>query len=153
MSPLLYATCCCACDSFFHLLRLCLFFLDSSSLSKLTVAFNAYVYRRRLFDHIYDVSNSILGYYLLTYMEFRLACFMLSLVCDGRPRYLYDSLVFSSCEKTLRINTARQSTEYMAGSVLARGIRGLNSLPVSARSFPSLQGFRRIDRDFLEISY
>jgi hypothetical protein len=78
----------------------CVYFaLDSYSLRKLTVAFNAYcvryVYRRRLFDHISDVSDSILGCSLLTYMEFRLACFMFSLVNGGRPRYLYDSLVFA----------------------------------------------------------
>jgi hypothetical protein len=48
----------------------CVYFaLDSYSLRKLTVAFNAcvkYVYRRRLFDHISDVSDSILGCSLLT---------------------------------------------------------------------------------------
>jgi hypothetical protein len=117
------------------------------------VTFNAcvrYAYRRRLFDHISDVSVSILGGSLLTYMEFRLACFMFSLVTGGRLRYLYDSLVFSRSE---RINSPRQSTEYMAGSVLVRGIRVSNSLLVSARSSATLQGFRRIIRDFLGISY
>jgi hypothetical protein len=46
------------------------FALDSYSLRKLTVAFYAcvrYVYRRRLFDHISDVSDSILGCSLFTY--------------------------------------------------------------------------------------
>jgi hypothetical protein len=65
----------------------CVYFaLDSYSLRKLTVAFNACVrsfYRRRLFDHISDVSDSILGCSLLTYMEFRLACFIFSLVTGG----------------------------------------------------------------------
>jgi hypothetical protein len=132
----------------------CVYFaLDSYSLRKLTVVFNAcvrFVYRRRLFDHISDVSDLILGSSLLTYMEFRLACFIFSLVSCGRPRYLYDSLEFSRCERTLRINTARQYTEYMAESVLGRGIRVWNSLPGSSSS---LQGFRRIVRDFLGISY
>jgi hypothetical protein len=60
----------------------CVYFaLDSYSLRKLTVPFNAcvrYVYRRRLFDHLSDVSDSILGCFLLTYMEFWLAflCFL-----------------------------------------------------------------------------
>jgi hypothetical protein len=58
----------------------CVYFaLDSYSLRKLTLPFNVcfrYVYRRRLFDHISDVPDSILGYSLLTYMEFWLACFM-----------------------------------------------------------------------------
>jgi hypothetical protein len=59
------------CDFFFHLLPLCLFqtrFLFA--IRKHTVAFNAcvrYVYRRRLFDHISDVSDSILSCSLLTY--------------------------------------------------------------------------------------
>jgi hypothetical protein len=35
-----------------------------------------YGYRRRLFNHIFDVSDSILGCSLLTYMVFWLACFM-----------------------------------------------------------------------------
>jgi hypothetical protein len=120
------------------------------------VAFNAcvrYVYRRRLFDHISDVSDSILGCSLLTYMKFRLACFMFSSVIGGRPRYLYDSLVFSRSKRKLRINSPRQSTEYMAGSVLARGILVWNSLPVSARSSSSLQGFKALFRNFLWISY
>jgi hypothetical protein len=64
----------------------CIYFaLDSYSLRKLTVAFNAcvrYVYHRRL-DHISDVSDSILGCFLLTYLEFRLACFIFSLVNGG----------------------------------------------------------------------
>jgi hypothetical protein len=87
------------------------FALDSYSLRKLTVAFNAcvrYVYRKRLFDHISDVSDLILGCSLLTYMEFRLACFMFFLVTAGdRPRYLYDSFVFLRSERTLRINWPR----------------------------------------------
>jgi hypothetical protein len=115
----------------------CVYFtLDSYSLRKLMVAFNTcvrYVYRRRLFDHITDVSDSILGCFLLTYVEFRLACFIFSLLTGGRPRYLYDSSVFSRSERTLTINSPRESTEYMAGSVLVRGIRVWNSLPVSAR--------------------
>jgi hypothetical protein len=48
-------------------------------------AFNAcvrYVYRRRLFDQISDVSDSILGCFLLTYMEFWLPCFIFSLVVE-----------------------------------------------------------------------
>jgi hypothetical protein len=151
-------TCCCAFDSFFIYCDCVYFALDSYSLRKLTVAFNAcvrYVYRRSLFDHISDV-YSILGCSLLTYMEFRLACFMFFLVTGvtgGRPRNLYDSLVFSRSERTLRKKSPTQSTEYMAGSVLARGIQAWNSLPVSARSSSSLQGFRRIVRDFLGISY
>jgi hypothetical protein len=82
--------------------------LDSYSLRKLTVAFNAcvrYVYCRRLFDHISDVSDSILGCSMLTYMEFRLTCFMFSLVIGGRPCYLYDSWVFSRSKIKLRINS------------------------------------------------
>jgi hypothetical protein len=114
----------------------CVYFaLDSYSLRKLTVAFNAcvrYVYHRRLFDHISDVSDSILSCSLLTYMEFRLVCFMFSLVTSGRPRYPYDSFVFRAPERTLRINSPRQSTEYLARSVLARGIRVLKLLPVSS---------------------
>jgi hypothetical protein len=65
----------------------CVYFaLDSYLLRKLTVAFIAcvrYVYRRRLFNHISDVSDSILGCSLLTYMEFWLACLMFSLVIGG----------------------------------------------------------------------
>jgi hypothetical protein len=94
-----HATCCCACEILFFIYCDCVYFaLDSYSLRKLTVAFNAcvrYIYRRRLFDHISDVSDSILGCSLLTYMEFRLACFIFSLMTGCRPRYLYDSLVFS----------------------------------------------------------
>jgi hypothetical protein len=74
------------------------FALDSYSLRKLKVAFNAcvrYVYRRRLFGHISDVPDSISGLFLLTYMDFGMACLMYSLVTGGRPRYLYESLVFS----------------------------------------------------------
>jgi hypothetical protein len=108
---------------------------------------------RRLFHHISGVTDSILGCFLLIYMEFRLACFMFSFVTGGRLLYLYDSLVFSFSERTLRINPPMQSAEYMAGSVLAREIRVWNSLRVSARSSLSLQGLRRIFRDFLRISY
>jgi hypothetical protein len=49
--------------------------------------------------------DSILGCFLLTYVEFWLACFMFSLLTGGRPRYLYDSLVVLRSERTLRINS------------------------------------------------
>jgi hypothetical protein len=39
-----------------------------------------------IFDHISDVSDSILGCFYLTYIEFRLACFMFSLVTGGSHR-------------------------------------------------------------------
>jgi hypothetical protein len=91
----------------------CVYFtLDSYSLRKLTVACNdcvRYVYRRRFFDHISDVYDSILDCILLTYIEFRLACLMFSLVTGGRPRYLYDSLVFSRSARTLEINSPTHS--------------------------------------------
>jgi hypothetical protein len=35
------------------------------------------------------------AFFLLTYMDFGMACLMYSLVTGGRPRYLYESLVFS----------------------------------------------------------
>jgi hypothetical protein len=73
------------------------FALDFYSLRKLTVAFNANVR--------YNIFDSILGCFLLTYVEFWLACFMFSLLTGGRPRYLYDSLVFLRSERTLRINS------------------------------------------------
>jgi hypothetical protein len=62
-------------------------------------------------DHIFNVSYWI----LLTYMVFRLVCFMFSLVPGGRLLYLFEGLVFSLSERTL--------TLYMVGSVLVRGIR------------------------------
>jgi hypothetical protein len=116
------------------LLRLCMipifiycdcvyFALDSYSLRKLTVAFNAfvrYVYRRRLFDHISDVSDSILSCSLLTLTLNFGWLVLFFLWTGGRPHYLYDSIVLSRSERQLRINSPRQSTEYMAGSVLAR---------------------------------
>jgi hypothetical protein len=82
----------------------CVYFaLDSYSLRRLTVEFNVrYVYFRKLFDHISDVSNSILGCSLLTYMEFRLTILMFSLVTGDRSRYLYDSLVFLSSETIIK---------------------------------------------------
>jgi hypothetical protein len=86
----------------------CVYFaLDSHSLRKLTVAFNAfvrYVYQRRLFDHITNISDSMLGCSLLTYLIFRLACFMFSFETGGRPLYSFESLVFSRIERTFRIN-------------------------------------------------
>jgi hypothetical protein len=53
--------------------------------------------------------------------------FMFLLVNGGRPLYLFEYLVFSRSERTLRNNS--QSIKYMVGSVLAR-IRVWNSLPI-----------------------
>jgi hypothetical protein len=63
------------------------FALDSYSLGKLTVAFNGcvrYVHRRRVCDHISDVSDSILDFSLLTFMEFWLTCVIFSLLTSLR---------------------------------------------------------------------
>jgi hypothetical protein len=56
-------------------------------------------------------------------MIFRFTCFMFLLVTRGRPLYLFESLVFFYSERTLRINSFRQITEYMIGSILARRFR------------------------------
>jgi hypothetical protein len=78
----------------------CVYFvLDSYSLRKFTVVFNAcvrYVNERRLLGHISDVLDSILGCSLLTYVVFRLACFMFSL---ERISLFFGSLVFSHSEE------------------------------------------------------
>jgi hypothetical protein len=121
-----YATCCCSCDSFFHLLRLCLFRTLFLFAKKTSGGVQCWCQVCLWFDHISDVSDSILGCSVLTSMEFRLTCFMFSLVTGGRPRYLYDSLVCSRSERKLRINSPRQSR-------LGRGIWVWNSLSASAR--------------------
>jgi hypothetical protein len=92
-------------------------------------------------------------FFLLTYMVFRSACFKLSLVTGRRPLYLFESSVFSRSERSLRINSPRHSTKYMDDCALARRIRVWNSLPVFARSFSSLQDFKRVVREFLKISF
>jgi hypothetical protein len=74
--------------------------------------------------------------------------FMFSLVIGGRPLYLFEPLVFSWSEKTLRIISLNQFTEYMVGSVLARRFRIWRFLSVAARSFSSLQDFKRVVREF-----
>jgi hypothetical protein len=89
---------------FFFIYCNCVYFaLNFYSLRKPTVTFNAcarYVYRRGLFDHISDVSDSISGCSLPTYMKFLVVCLMFSLVSGGRPRYLYDSLLFARSERS-----------------------------------------------------
>jgi hypothetical protein len=72
-------------------------------------------------------------------------------VTGSRPLYFFESLMLTCAERTVRINSPRQSTEYMVGSVLARRIRGGTSLPVFASSFSSVKGFERVVREFLEI--
>jgi hypothetical protein len=94
-----YATYCCPLVFTYYD---CVFFpLDSYLLKKLRVAFNAYVrYVYLIFDHIFDVADSILGCFLLTYMVFWLACFISTVVTVGRSFYLFESLAFSCFKRT-----------------------------------------------------
>jgi hypothetical protein len=116
------------------------FALDSYSLRKLRVAFNACfrfqvcIYQRRLFVHISEVSDTISECSLVTYMVFWLACFIFSLVTLGRPLSNFSP------------------SKYMVGSVLVQGIRVKKSLPVFEGSSSSFQGFKRMVCEFLEIS-
>jgi hypothetical protein len=96
-----------------------------------------YVCRRRLFDHIFYVSVSILGCSLLTYMVFRLACAMFSMLTEGIPLYLFGSLVYFRSERTLRINF----TEHMVCFVLARN-EGLEFSSCFCKVFFVTSGFK-----------
>jgi hypothetical protein len=105
----------------------------------ITHACDFHTYGYDIHTHAYELTRYVLVYFITIYTYTLATGTCLRLACVSNQ---YSE---RHCNRTrLRVGTTRIRED-------SRGIRTLNSLPVSARSSSSLPGFKRIVRDFLGI--
>ena len=118
----------------------------AAELLKLERCFNAcirFIYRRKRFDHLSDVRNSLLGCGLETYFKFRLITQLFSIVHHQQPKYLYDAITFARSARTRNIILPRARTEIQRDSLAFRSARSWNELPTELKSATSISRFKK----------
>lgn len=78
---------------------------DSNNLCTLQRSFNSlirFVHRRRKFDHISDVMDSLVGMTMTNYLQFRRLIFLFNLIKSKTPEYLFNFLRFFQSERLSR---------------------------------------------------
>jgi hypothetical protein len=108
--------------------------------TRLQVAFNSctrYVFGLKLRDPFDPFRNALLGLPLSKYFDFRVVVFFFKIIFNKRPFYLYSQLSRGS-ERTMNY---LMPTVNPSGSVLVRGIKLYNSLPIPIRRSGSVANF------------
>lgn len=126
------------CDSLFY---------NSSGthLKKLCKALNActrFVYDLRLFDHLGDKRNAILGMSLERYFKMRVVLFIFSLYRSRSPNYLFSCLKPATSARSLNFILPANRSRYYNDSVFVHGVSLWNSLPTCIKAAESLSVFR-----------
>ena len=108
---------------------------------RLEVTFNSctrYVFGLRRFDHLSVNRNALLGIPLALFFDYRVHLFFFRLIRSGCPGYLFSDVVGARSTRTA--NFIFPGT-YHVDSVLARGIRLWNDLPLIIKESRSVAAF------------
>jgi hypothetical protein len=108
---------------------------------RLQVAFNSctrYVFGIRRFDHLSVHRDVLLGMPLFVYFDFRVLSFFFRLIRSGTPGYLYSDLRRARSSRTANFIFPDLCPR---GSVLVRGIRLWNELPLVIKESRSVAIF------------
>lgn len=119
--------------------------LGSRSSRILQVAFNAclkYIFNLRRYDHVSEHSSKLFGCTLSEYLDLRLLVFMFNLLKYQKPKYLFDKLTLSSSQRTRNVMVIQHRTNSGHNSILGRGIRMWNQLPLNLKIINSFEGFK-----------
>jgi hypothetical protein len=117
--------------------------LSSVDSRRLQVAFNSctrYVFNLRRYDHLSTHRNELLGVPLFDYYDFRVLSFFFKLILSQRPGYLFADLIGARSVRTSNFIFPSVSP---GSSVLVRGIRLWNQLPLAIKNIRSVAAFER----------
>lgn len=121
---------------------------------KLEVCFNAclrFIFKRRKYDSVSDVVNSIVGCPLFTYYKLRHSLLMFKLRLTKQPIYLYRNLQFASSDRTCNLIIPSHSSSIMSNSFIVSSAVLWNSLPNEIKSCTKLMKFKTLCKSFFEI--
>ena len=119
--------------------------LDSNNFKTLQKAFNSivrFVFNRRKYDHISDVSNKILGLSLKNFLKFRRLIFMYTILSTKKPEYLYSKLDVLPSARLQKLRVPRFNYSPYGRSFFICDIVNWNSLPLNIRNKPNLHSFK-----------
>lgn len=125
---------------------------DAADVSRLNVMFNdctRYVYGRRRYDRVSDVSTSILNCSFNQYLLFRHLCFLHRLIVTQTPSYLCDRIVFARSSRTYTLIVPRHSSRLRHNSYFVKVVTNWNSLPISVKRVQSHESFRGLCFDYI----
>lgn len=111
--------------------------MSSRCKQMLKLCFNAcirYIYKLRKYNHVSEYVPLVLGCELDVYYEYRCCLFILKLIQNQQPVYLFEKLKFSSNFKhNLRLNIQSNNCLTLHRSLFVSGIKLWNTLPLSIK--------------------
>ncbi len=123
-----------------------LYGMTSECKRKLSLSFNAcvrFVYNLRKFDHISCVSDKLLNCNLFDYLECRACFFILNILRNSSPEYLYEKFQFSfNFKENLRLNVINSNCKSLHDSIFVSGVGVLNKIPVEIKLLKTISSFR-----------
>lgn len=121
--------------------------MSQKCLSRINVLFNdcaRYVYNRRRFVGISDVSSSILGCSITSYLNNRYICFLHKLLAFQKPLYLADRIQFARSSRSCALIVPRHNQRMRHLSYFVKVVTLWNSLPLSLKRLNSHSKFRKV---------
>lgn len=119
--------------------------LNETQKRKLELCFNSclrFIHKRRKFDHLADVRDSILGCNLETYFKYRLMVFLFTIMIHKEPYYLFNSLEFLNSARSRNLRYPRPRSTFMNHSFIVRAAQQWNSLPNGIKMSTSINEFK-----------
>lgn len=120
--------------------------LNSTLNRRLKVAFNScirFIYNLRRYDSISGPVKSFLGCSFENFFSYRMTIFMYNLIKYKEPNYLFEKLTFGNSQRHNNLAMQRYNNNYGRYSILTRGVREWNGLPLNLKAGISSELFRR----------
>ena len=119
---------------------------DSSHKKKLETTFNniaRYIFRRRRFDHISELSRSIFDITFSQLLDLRTLILLHKIIYTETPSYLFEKLTFARSARGKNILQIRHVTSSSERHFFIHSIRLWNSLPANLQCMSSTSLFKR----------
>lgn len=120
--------------------------MSSECRRRLTLCYNSclrFVFNLRKYDHISEVSDKLLNCKFDDYLECRACFFILNLIRNKSPEYLYEKLRFSfNFKENLRLKVINSKCKSLHDSVFVSGVRVFNNIPLKIKHLKTITSFR-----------
>lgn len=125
---------------------------NANQIRKLEICFNAclrFIHKRKKFDRLSDIRNTILGCTLSVYYKYRLAVQIFSIILTKQPAYLYDSLTFARSSRTKNLSYPTPKSNYLLESFSVCSAQLWNSLPNWVKLASTINEFKKLLKSHL----
>lgn len=129
-------------------------YANANCLRKLDICFNAclrYIYKRKKFDHLTDIRNTILGCDLTTHYKYRMLVQLFVILKNKQPEYLYNSIQFARSSRTQNLNYPIARSNHMLNSFAVRSAQLWNALPNWIKLASTITEFKRLLKSHMKI--